>query len=106
MVAERRPGHSWAWYDGRDVRAPLRWVEGRAPEESYGETRAVPVRVVECRDCGLLAAYHDRVDAEGRAVRVAAYGFDLDALALRGGAPACEPFALCRPPLALPGEAA
>lgn len=101
MVAERRPGHWWTWYESRDIAARLRWVEGRPPEESFGETRPLRVTVVACRDCGMLAAHHDRVDAEGRPVRVVAYGFDADALVLRGGAPPCEPFALSRPPHSL-----
>lgn len=94
-----RKGHYWLWHLASTSRlVVLRWAEGRPPEESFGETPPVRATLVWCDDCGIVSAHHDRVDAEGRPVRVVAYGADEDSLTLRGSPPTCDRWAFSRHP--------
>lgn len=101
----RRPGHWWAWgiaAGDKVVRYALvrvHRVYGRGPYETFETSDELSASLMTCEQCGLLAAEWVVVDrADGTQRTLHAVGFDLDALAVMGSAPPCEPFALSRPP--------
>lgn len=98
MVARR--GHFWQWYRSRHEVVRLHWAEGRGPDEAFGATDPMRMEIV-CADCGLLLATRNIHQGDGTYRSIQAYGFDLDALTLRGGAPACDDTLLSRPPFTL-----
>lgn len=111
---KRRPGHWWCWgatVDGKlttRVLACVHSAHGRGPFERVETSKKLSLSIETCGTCGLLHATGEAVEAgTGRAFPVSAYGFAVDALALMGSAPPCDPVALSRPPHALaPMEAA
>ena len=99
MVARR--GHFWQWYRSRHETVRLHWAEGRGADESIGSTEPMRMEIAVCADCGLILATRSVHEGDGTYRHVQGYGFDLESLTIRGGAPPCDDAVLSRPPFTL-----
>lgn len=106
IEAKRRSGHTWSWgmiLGDRVVRHALVYVHrvmgSRGPFEIIDTSEEISVALSECVVCGLIGAEWEVYDPyEERTRRAHAAGFLLEALAVMGSPPPCDPFGLSRTP--------